>query len=149
MTLRNEMITVFGASGFIGRYVVRELAKAGYRVRAATRRPHLAHELKPMGVVGQVQLVQANLRNEDSVRARRRRRPRRGQSGGHPGESGKQNFQSLQAEGAGLVAKCAAEAGITNFVQISAIGADEDSASEYARTKALGEKPCARRSLHQ
>ena len=68
MTLRNEMITVFGASGFIGRYVVRELAKAGYRVRAATRRPHLAHELKPMGVVGQVQLMQANLRNEDSVR---------------------------------------------------------------------------------
>ena len=66
MTLRNEMITVFGASGFIGRYVVRELAKAGYRVRAATRRPHLAHELKPMGVVGQVQLMQANLRNEKS-----------------------------------------------------------------------------------
>ncbi|WP_022700865.1 complex I NDUFA9 subunit family protein [Oceanicaulis alexandrii] len=140
MTLRNEMITVFGASGFIGRYVVRELAKAGYRVRAATRRPHLAHELKPMGVVGQVQLIQANLRNEDSVR--------RAVDGAHAvvnlvgilAQSGKQNFQALQADGAGLVAKCAAEAGITNFVQISAIGADEDSASEYARTKALGEK---------
>ena len=107
MTLRNEMITVFGASGFIGRYVVRELAKAGYRVRAATRRPHLAHELKPMGVVGQVQLMQANLRNEDSVR--------RAVDGAHAvvnlvgilSESGKQNFQSLQADGAGLVAKCA------------------------------------------
>lgn len=140
MTLRNEMITVFGASGFIGRYVVRELAKAGYRVRAATRRPHLAHELKPMGVVGQVQLIQANLRNEDSVR--------RAVDGAHAvvnlvgilAQSGKQNFQSLQADGAGLVAKCAAEAGITNFVQISAIGADADSASEYARTKALGEQ---------
>ena len=95
MTLRNEMITVFGASGFIGRYVVRELAKAGYRVRAATRRPHLAHELKPMGVVGQVQLIQANLRNEDSVR--------RAVDGAHAvvnlvgilAQSGKQNFQSL------------------------------------------------------
>ena len=93
MTLRNEMITVFGASGFIGRYVVRELAKAGYRVRAATRRPHLAHELKPMGVVGQVQLIQANLRNEDSVR--------RAVDGAHAvvnlvgilAQSGNQNFQ--------------------------------------------------------
>ena len=104
MTLRNEMITVFGASGFIGRYVVRRLAKAGYRVRAATRRPHLAHELKPMGVVGQVQLVQANLRNEDSIR--------RAVDGadavinlvGILAQGGKQTFESLQAEGAGLVA---------------------------------------------
>jgi uncharacterized protein YbjT (DUF2867 family) len=140
MTLRNEMITVFGASGFIGRYVVRRLAKAGYRVRAATRRPHLAHELKPMGVVGQVQLVQANLRNEDSIR--------RAVDGadavinlvGILAEGGRQTFQSLQAEGAKLVAKCAAEAGVKRFVHISAIGADADSASKYARTKALGEQ---------
>lgn len=140
MTLRNEMITVFGASGFIGRYVVRRLAKAGYRVRAATRRPHLAHELKPMGVVGQVQLVQANLRNEDSIR--------RAVDGadavinlvGILAQGGKQTFESLQAEGAGLVARCAAEAGVKKFVHISAIGADADSDSAYARTKALGEQ---------
>lgn len=140
MTLRDEMITVFGASGFIGRYVVRRLAKAGYRVRAATRRPHLAHELKPMGVVGQVQLIQANLRDEDSVR-----RAVDGAAGvinlvGILFEGGRQTFESLQAQGAGLVARAAAEAGVERFVHISAIGADEDSKSKYARTKALGER---------
>lgn len=140
MTLRDEMITVFGASGFIGRYVVRSLAKAGYRVRAATRRPHLAHELKPMGVVGQVQLVQANLRNADSVA-----RAIEGSSGvvnlvGILFEGGRQTFDSLQSEGAKLVAETAAEAGIERFVQISAIGADAESTSKYARTKALGEQ---------
>ncbi len=140
MTLRDEMITVFGASGFIGRYVVRALAKAGYRVRAATRRPHLAHELKPMGVVGQVQLVQANLRNEDSVA-----RAIEGSHGvinlvGILFEGGTQKFDALQAEGAKLVAQKAAEAGIERFVQISAIGADAESTSKYARTKGLGEQ---------
>ncbi len=140
MTLRDEMITVFGASGFIGRYVVRALAKAGYRVRAATRRPHLAHELKPMGVVGQVQLVQANLRDADSVA-----RAVDGASGvinlvGILFEGGRQTFDSLQSEGAKLVAEKAAEAGVERFVQISAIGADENSKSKYARTKALGEQ---------
>jgi NADH dehydrogenase len=140
MTLRDEMITVFGASGFIGRYVVRALAKAGYRVRAATRRPHLAHELKPMGVVGQIQLVQANLRNADSVA-----RAVEGASGvinlvGILYQDGKQTFDSLQSEGAKLVAEKAAEAGVERFIQISAIGADADSRSKYARTKALGEQ---------
>ncbi|KAA5804055.1 complex I NDUFA9 subunit family protein [Alkalicaulis satelles] len=138
--LRDEMITVFGASGFIGRYVVRRLAKAGYRVRAATRRPHLAHELKPMGVVGQVQLVQANLRDPASVA--------RAVDGAHGvvnlvgilAEGGRQTFQSLQAEGAGLVARAAREAGVERFVHISAIGADAHSKSRYARTKALGEQ---------
>jgi len=140
MTLRDEMITVFGASGFIGRYVVRALAKAGYRVRAATRRPHLAHELKPMGVVGQIQLVQANLRNADSVA-----RAVEGASGvinlvGILYQDGKQSFDALQSEGAKLVAEKAAEAGVERFVQVSAIGADAHSRSKYARTKALGEQ---------
>jgi len=139
-TLRDEMITVFGASGFIGRYVVRRLAKAGYRVRAATRRPHLAHELRPMGVVGQVQLIQANLRNPDSVA-----RAVDGAAGvvnlvGILAEGGRQTFQSLQADGAGLVARAAQEAGVERFVHVSAIGADPDSPSRYARTKALGEQ---------
>lgn len=139
MQLRDEMITVFGASGFIGRYVVRRLAKAGYRVRAATRRPHLAHELKPMGVVGQVQLVQANLRDSASVS-----RAIDGAQGvvnlvGILAEGGRQTFQSLQADGAGLIAETARRAGIGRFVQVSAIGADAASKSRYARTKAQGE----------
>ena len=140
MQLRDEMITVFGASGFIGRYVVRRLAKAGYRVRAATRRPHLANELRPMGVVGQIQLVQANLRDRASVA-----RAVEGASGvvnlvGILAEDGRQTFQALQARGAGLAAEAAAAAGVERFVQISAIGADPDSASAYGRTKALGEQ---------
>lgn len=139
MQLRDEMITVFGASGFIGRYVVRRLAKAGYRVRAATRRPHLAHELKPMGVVGQIQLVQANLRDSASVS-----RAIDGAQGvvnlvGILAEGGRQTFQSLQADGAGLIAETARRAGIGRFVQVSAIGADAASKSLYARTKAQGE----------
>jgi len=140
MTIRNEMITVFGASGFIGRYVVRRLAKAGYRVRAATRRPHLACALKPMGAGGQVQIVQANLRYEDSIR-----RAVDGADGvvnlvGLLAEGGKQSFQSLQIKGADMVARCAAEAGVRTCVHISAIGAGAHSPSRYARTKALGEQ---------
>lgn len=140
MQLRDEMITVFGASGFIGRYVVRRLAKAGYRVRAATRRPHLANELRPMGVVGQIQLVQANLKDRASVE-----RAVDGADGvinlvGILAEAGKQSFDALQHKGAGLVAECAKAAGIEKMVHISAIGADENSSSQYARTKALGEQ---------
>ena len=139
MQLRDELITVFGASGFIGRYVVRRLAKAGYRVRAATRRPHIAHELKPMGVVGQIQLVQANLRNQASIE-----RAVEGASAvinlvGILAEGGNQRFESLQAEGAKLIAEAAKAEGITKFVQVSAIGADIDSKSAYARSKAEGE----------
>lgn len=139
MQLRDEMITVFGASGFIGRYVVRRLAKAGYRVRAATRRPHLANDLRPMGVVGQIQLVQANLKDRASVE-----RAVDGAYGvvnlvGILAEDGKQTFDALQAKGAGLIAEAARDAGITRMVHISAIGADADSRSKYAKTKALGE----------
>ena len=139
MQLRDEMITVFGASGFIGRYVVRRLAKAGYRVRAATRRPHLANELRPMGVVGQIQLVQANVKDRASVE-----RAVDGADGvinlvGILAEAGKQSFDALQHKGAGLIAECAKNAGIEKMVHISAIGADNGSQSKYARTKALGE----------
>ena len=138
--LRDEMITVFGGSGFVGRYVVRALAKAGYRVRVATRRPHLSGDLRVLGVVGQVQLVQANLRDEASVK-----RAVEGAAGvinlvGILAESGKQRFHTLQARGAGLVAKAARDAGVQRFVHVSAIGADAGSKSKYAKTKALGEQ---------
>ena len=138
--LRDEIITVFGGSGFVGRYVVRALAKAGYRVRVATRRPHLANDLKVMGVVGQVQLMQANLRVESSVA-----RAVEGASGvvnlvGVLYDSGRQTFARLHAQGAETVARAAADAGVKQMVHISAIGADEDGEARYARTKAEGEK---------
>ncbi len=138
--LRDEMITVFGGSGFVGRYVVRALAKAGYRVRVATRRPHLAGDLRVAGVVGQVQLAQANLRDEASVA-----RAVEGAAGvinlvGILAEGGKQRFDTLQARGAGLVAKAARDEGVQRFVHVSAIGADASSKSKYAKTKALGEQ---------
>jgi NADH dehydrogenase len=137
--LRDEMITVFGGSGFIGRYVVRALVKKGYRVRVATRRPHLALDMKVAGVVGQVQLMQANVRNPSSVA--------RAVEGAHGvvnlvgilAESGRQRFASLQAKGAQNIAEAAAAAGVQRFVQISAIGANADSESRYAKTKAQGE----------
>lgn len=137
--LRDEIITVFGGSGFLGRHIVRALAKAGYRVRVASRRPHLAQDLRVMGVVGQVQLVQANIRVASSVE-----RAVEGASGvinlvGVLAESGRQNFSSLHAAGAKAVAEAAAAAGIERFVQVSAIGADADSPSRYAQSKAAGE----------
>tara|TARA_R110002124_G_scaffold206179_1_gene372622 strand:- start:74 stop:1039 length:966 start_codon:yes stop_codon:yes gene_type:complete len=137
--LRDEIITVFGGSGFVGRHVVGALAKAGYRVRVATRRPHLAQDLRVAGVVGQIQLVQANVRVPSSVT-----RAVEGASGvvnlvGVLNESGRQTFSRLQAQGAKTIAEAAAGAGIAAMVQMSAIGADTDSASRYARSKAEGE----------
>tara|TARA_R110002167_G_scaffold14210_5_gene57967 strand:- start:103 stop:1131 length:1029 start_codon:yes stop_codon:yes gene_type:complete len=137
--LRDEIITVFGGSGFVGRHVVRALAKAGYRVRVATRRPHLAQDLRVAGVVGQVQLVQANVRIASSVE-----RAVEGASGvvnlvGVLNENGRQTFSRLHALGARTIATAAAHAGIPAMVQMSAIGADADSASRYARSKAEGE----------
>ncbi|MEE2526959.1 complex I NDUFA9 subunit family protein [Hyphobacterium sp. HN65] len=137
--LRNEMITVFGGSGFIGRYVVRALVKRGYRVRVATRRPHLALDMKVTGVVGQVELVQANVRVPSSIA--------RAVDGAHGvvnlvgilAEGGRQRFASLQAKGAQNIAEAAAAAGVQRFIQMSAIGSDAGSDSRYAATKAQGE----------
>ena len=134
------LITVFGGSGFLGKYVIRELVKEGWRVRAAVRRPHTAQDLKVIGNVGQVQLVQANLRFEKSVE--------RAVAGSDAVinlvallfEEGKQSFESLHVRGADNLAKAAAVQGITNFVQVSAIGANAESDSDYSRTKAEGEQ---------
>jgi uncharacterized protein YbjT (DUF2867 family) len=137
--LRDEIITVFGGSGFVGRHVVRALAKAGYRVRVATRRPHLAQDLRVMGVVGQVQLVQANLRVPASVE-----RALEGATGvvnlvGVLNESGRQTFSRLHALGARTIAEASEAMGISRMVQVSAIGASATSLSRYARSKAEGE----------
>ncbi|WP_342360101.1 complex I NDUFA9 subunit family protein [Terrarubrum flagellatum] len=139
MATTGALVTVFGGSGFVGRHVARALAKRGYRVRAAVRRPDLAGFLAPMGVVGQVTAVQANVRYPESVA--------RAVAGadvvinlvGIGAEGGKQTFDAVQAAGAEAVAKATAEAGISRLIQISAIGAAADSDSAYARTKAAGE----------
>ncbi|MEI6572827.1 MAG: complex I NDUFA9 subunit family protein [Alphaproteobacteria bacterium] len=134
-----QLVTVFGGSGFIGRHVVRALAKRGYRVRVAVRRPDLANFLQPLGNVGQIHAVQANLRYPDSVA-----RAVQGSDAvvnlvGILAEKGRQRFHIVQANGAKAIADAAARAGISRFVQMSAIGADAESPSVYARSKAAGE----------
>ncbi len=134
-----KIVTVFGGSGFVGRYVVRALALRGYRVRVAVRRPDLAGFLLPDGAVGQIALMQSNVRYPVSVA--------RAVAGadavinlvGILKTTGRQSFDGVQAFGARAIAKAASDAGITNVVHVSAIGADAQSASHYARTKAEGE----------
>ncbi len=131
---------VFGGSGFVGRHVVRALAKRGWRIRVATRRPDLAFHLQPSGRVGQIHAIQANLRYPASVAAAVRGSDAVVNLVGILTESGRQRFDAVHAFGARIVARAAAEAGIGNFVHMSAIGADADSPAAYARTKGLGEQ---------
>ena len=132
-------VTVFGGGGFVGRHAVRALAKAGYRIRVAVRRPHLAPEVKVMGDVGQIEVVQANLRNAASVAAAVAGSDAVINLVGILYAAGRQTFSSVQAEGAATVAKAAAAAGVKRLVHVSAIGADAGSPSAYARSKAEGE----------
>ncbi|WP_246735983.1 complex I NDUFA9 subunit family protein [Enterovirga aerilata] len=132
-----KLVTVFGGSGFLGRHVVRALAKRGYRVRVAVRRPDLGFFLQPLGVVGQIQLVQANLRYPDTVRRALDRADAVVNCVGILSESGRQSFGPVQAEGARVIAE-GTPAGLP-LVQVSAIGADPNSASAYARTKGQGD----------
>ncbi|MGE0829610.1 MAG: complex I NDUFA9 subunit family protein [Hyphomonadaceae bacterium] len=137
--MQGDLIVVFGGSGFVGRQVVRALAKQGKRVRVPMRRPHLGHELRVMGDVGQIQLVQANVRHPDSVA-----RALEGATGvvnciGLLYEQGPQTFAAVQAEGAETIARAAAGQGITRFAHISAIGADVNGKAKYARTKGQAE----------
>jgi uncharacterized protein YbjT (DUF2867 family) len=133
------LVTVFGGSGFVGRHVVRALAKQGWRVRVAVRRPDLAGHLQPMGGVGQIMPVQANLRYPDSVMRAVQGADAVVNLVGILFESGRQRFDKVQAEGPRAIAMAAARAGITNLVHVSAIGADERSPAAYARSKAAGE----------
>jgi uncharacterized protein YbjT (DUF2867 family) len=134
----DTLVTVFGGSGFIGRSVVRALAKRDYRIRVAVRRPELAGYLQPLGRVGQIHAVQANLRYPSSVEAAMRDSHVAINLVGILAESGAQTFDAVQASGAGAVAKAAAAAS-ARMVHVSAIGADENSPSHYARAKAAGE----------
>lgn len=134
-----DLVTVFGGSGFVGSQVVRALARQGQRVRVAVRQPHLAGDLRLSGDVGQIEIVQANVRNAASVQ--------RALQGADAAvnlvstlyEHGRQKFQTLNVMGAKTVAEAARAAGVARLVQMSALGADEASPSKYARTKALGE----------
>lgn len=135
-----KLATVFGGSGFVGTHLVQVLAKQGYRVRVAVRRPDLAGTTRVAGGVGQVVPVQANLRNEDSVR--------RAVAGsdvvinlvGISYERGKQTFQAVHVDGAAAVARAARDAGVPRLVHLSALGADQAaSVSKYAKSKLDGE----------
>jgi uncharacterized protein YbjT (DUF2867 family) len=136
---QETLVTVFGGSGFLGRNVVRALAKRGYRIRVAVRRPELAGHLQPLGRVGQIHPVQANLRYPGSVEAAMRDSEVAINLVGVLTEGGAQTFEAVQANGAETIAKTAAAVG-ARMVHVSAIGADENSPSAYGRTKAAGEK---------
>jgi len=135
-----DVVTVFGASGFIGRYVVGEIVKTGARVRAAVRRPDNASFLKPMGDVGQVTPISANIRDDASVAAAVDGADVVINLVGILFPGGKQTFNALQADGAQRVAMAAKAAGAERLVQMSAIGADAESESVYASTKGIGEQ---------
>src|SRR6476469_6840563 len=135
----DTLVTVFGGSGFLGRHVVRALAKRGYRIRVAVRRPELAGHLQPLGRVGQIHAVQANLRYPASVEAAMRDSHAAINLVGILAEGGSQSFDAVQAVGPATVARAAAAAD-ARMVHVSAIGADENSPSRYARSKAAGEK---------
>ncbi|MGL4728688.1 MAG: SDR family NAD(P)-dependent oxidoreductase, partial [Bosea sp. (in: a-proteobacteria)] len=137
---QGRIVTVFGGSGFVGRHLVRALAKRGYRVRAAMRRPDLAGHLQPLGAVGQIHAIQANLRYPASVAQAVAGADAVVNLVGILQEDRRQNFSAVQAEGARTVAEATAAAGITRYVQMSALGASPDSASVYASTKAEGEQ---------
>jgi uncharacterized protein YbjT (DUF2867 family) len=139
----STLITIYGGSGFIGRHVVRALAKTGARMRVAVRRPELAGHLQPLGGVGQISAVQANVRFPDSLIAPAERADAVINLVGILVPRGRQTFESVQDEGARHVAEAARAAGARAFVHVSAIGADATSPAAYAYTKAAGEAAVA------
>ena len=140
MTLQNNaLITVFGGTGFVGRHIVKRLAKAGYRLRIATRRPNEALFLKTNGTPGQIEIIQANIRDAASTEVALKGADGVVNAVGILFESGKQKFTALQAEGATRLANAAKAEGVSAMVHVSAIGADAASASLYAQSKAAGE----------
>ncbi|KIN65635.1 NADH-ubiquinone oxidoreductase [Sulfitobacter noctilucae] len=134
-----KLVTIYGGSGFVGRYIAQRMAKAGWRVRVAVRNPNEALFVKPYGVVGQVEPILCNIRDDASVQAALMGADAVVNCVGLLVESGKNKFDAVQAEGPARIARLAAENGVTRMVQISAIGADMEAASDYASSKAEGE----------
>jgi NADH dehydrogenase len=135
----SKLVTIYGGSGFVGRYIARRMAKEGWRVRVAVRRPNEAMHVKPYGVPGQVEPVFCNIRDDASVAAVMQGADAVVNCVGVLNELGKNTFDAVQSDGAGRVARIAAEQGVDQMVHISAIGADAESDSDYARSKAAGE----------
>lgn len=135
----SKLVTIYGGSGFVGRYVASRMARLGWRVRVAVRRPNEALFVRTYGTVGQVEPVLCNVRDDASVAAAMQGADAVVYSVGVLNPVGKNTFEATHAEGAERVARLAAEAGIGTFVHISAIGADSASKVDYARTKGLGE----------
>ncbi len=135
----HPIIAVFGGSGFIGRHVVRKLAAKGYRLRVGVRRPHVAHFLRPMGRVGQIQLLRADLNDESTIARVLEGAEMAVNLVGILHQHGRQRFDALHAEGQARIARAAAAGGVRRIVHISAIGAALDSPSHYGRSKAQGE----------
>lgn len=135
----NTLVTVYGGSGFLGRHLVRALAKRGYRIRVAVRRPELGFHLQPLGKVGQIHAVQANIRDARSVEAAARGASVLINLVGILQEGGRQHFDAVHAEGAERVALAAKAVG-ARMIHVSAIGADENSEVGYARSKGAAER---------
>ena len=134
-----NLVTVFGGSGFIGSQAVRELARAGWRIRVAVRQTNLAYRMRLLGDVGQIDVVQANIRNEASIRRALEGATAAVNLVGVMHAKGRQGFEAVHVTGARNVAEAARAEGVTRLVQMSALGADANSRSKYARSKAEGE----------
>ncbi|MAO00206.1 complex I NDUFA9 subunit family protein [uncultured Roseovarius sp.] len=135
----SKLVTIYGGSGFVGRYIARRMAQAGWRVRVAVRRPNEAMHVKPYGVVGQVEPVFCNIRDDASVRAVMQGADAVVNCVGTFDRKGKNSFDAVQDKGATRIARIATEEGVAHLVHLSAIGADATSDSHYARSKAAGE----------
>jgi uncharacterized protein YbjT (DUF2867 family) len=136
--MKNQLVTVFGGSGFLGRHTVRALARAGYRIKVATRHPNRAFFLRPLGTVGQIDFVKCDVADADAVAQALLGADAVVNLTGILFQSG-QTFEDVQADGAANIATAAAAAGVSALVHVSAIGADTESDSAYAVTKAEGE----------
>ena len=134
-----KLVTIFGGSGFVGRYIARRMAKEGWRVRVACRRPNEALFVRSYGAVGQVEPVFCNIRDDASVKAALAGAQAAVNCVGTFDMGGTNSFDAVQAQGAGRIAQLAASGGLQTLVQISALGADANSDSGYARTKGEGE----------
>ena len=135
----SKLVTIYGGSGFVGRYIARRMAKEGWRVRVAVRRPNEAIFVRPYGVVGQVEPVFCNIRDDESVRLVMQGADAVVNCVGTFDKGGRNNFDAVQNEGAARIARIAAEEGVGALVHLSAIGADAEGASLYSRSKAAGE----------
>jgi uncharacterized protein YbjT (DUF2867 family) len=138
-----RLVTIFGGSGFVGRHVVRAIARRGWRIRVAVRRPDLAFHLQPLGKVGQIQAVQANVRYPASIAEAMRGSDAVVNLVGILREKGQQRFDAVHNLGARAIAEAARQAGVATLVHMSALGADAQSPAAYARSKADGEKAVA------